>query len=396
MRISTSQIYNMSIRNMSSTLSDYVELNQRNSSQKKVATASDDPSAMADILQLRGQSSTIQTWLDNCGTASDLLSLADSSLQSASEVITSCLELAEQGSTETYSDDELAMLAVEVREALQNLLELANTKLSDQAVFAGNDITGDAYEMTLGLTVVDDGVVSSNAATITGETDDTIWVQFDDSGEIGTDELSYRYSTDGGETWTSATLAAGDTTLDLGDVTVEFSAGTQVTAAEEEGEGAGFMVRPAMTYTGSTRNTSLDLSEGTSVDITTVGSTIFGGLDSSGEAYEDPNLFETLGDLVAYLETGDTDGAAECLETLQECQVDLLDSTSNVGARETRVNYTEESMTILKELVTDTKSDKEDADATSLLIELTQAEYIYESVLSTTGDLIGMSLLDYL
>ncbi|WP_022661500.1 flagellin N-terminal helical domain-containing protein [Paucidesulfovibrio longus] len=396
MRISTSQIYDMSIRNLTTTLSDYVAMNEKNSSLLEVAKASDDPSAMGDILGLRGEASAIQGWIDNCGAASDLLSLADESLQSASEAITSCLELAEQGSTGTYSADQLAMLAIEAREALQNLLEVANAKLGSQAAFAGNDITSDAYELGLGLTMVDGAVTASNAAVITGGTDETIWVQFDESGEIGTDELDYRYSTDGGETWTSATLAAGDTALDLGGATVSFDPGSQATAADGEGEGAGFMVRPAMTYVGAGRNTELNISEGTDVAITTVGSDIFGGLDSSGEAYEEPNLFETLGDLVAYLETGNHDGVAECLASLKDCQVNLEDGLAGVGARETRVNYTEESMTILSELVTETKSGKEDADETTLLVELSQAQYVYKSVLSTTSDLIGLSLLDYI
>ncbi|MGE4291537.1 MAG: flagellar hook protein [Desulfovibrio sp.] len=396
MRISTSQIYDMSIRNLTTTLSDYVAMNEKNSSLLEVAKASDDPSAMSDILGLRGEASSIQAWLDNCGTASDLLSLADSTLQSATEAVTSCLELAEQGATETYSTEQLSMLAIEAREALENLLEAANAKLGDQAAFAGNDMTSDAYELSLGLTMVDDAVVASNAATITGETDETIWVQFDESGEIGTDELDYRYSTDGGTTWTSATLAAGDTVLDLGDVTVEFAAGSQATAADDEGEGAGFMVRPAMTYIGSTRNTELSISEGSDVAITTVGSEIFGGLDSSGEAYEDPNLFETLGDLVAYLETGNYDGAAECLEALDSCQVNLQDKLANVGARETRTAFTEDRLTILADQVTASKSGKEDAEETALLVELAQSKYVYESVLSTTTNLISMSLLDYL
>ena len=396
MRISTAQIYDMSVRSLTTTLSDYVAMNEKNSSLLEVAKASDDPKAMSDILGLRGESSSIQGWIDNCGAASDLLGLADESLQSASEVITSCRELAEQGSTGTYSTDQLAMLAIEAREALQNLLEVANAKLGGQAAFAGNDITSDAYEMGLGLTMVDDAVTASNAAAITGETDETIWVQFDESGEIGTDELDYRYSTDGGESWISATLAAGDTDLDLGGVTVSFDPGSQAKAADAEGEGAGFMVRPAMTYVGAGRNTELNISEGTDVAVTTVGSDIFGGLDASGEAYGEPNLFETIGDLVAYLETGNYDGAAECLANLEDCQVNLEDGLANVGARETRVNYTEESMTILSELVTETKSGKEDANETTLLVELSQAQYIYKSVLSTTSDLLGLSLLDYI
>jgi flagellar hook-associated protein 3 FlgL len=56
----------------------------------------------------------------------------------------------------------------------------------------------------------------------------------------------------------------------------------------------------------------------------------------------------------------------------------------------------EESLGVISEVTDNSISSLEDADATQILIELEQANYIYEAVLSSTSDIMQMSLLDYL
>lgn len=396
MRISTSQIFSLSLNQLNSSLNDVAELNAMTASQKKVNSPSDDPAGMGKIVELSAYEQSLSGSIDNCSTALDYLGLADESLLQASENITAAQELAEQAATETYTDEELEMMALEMRSYLDSILAIANTRMGTDAVFAGDDIGDSAYEMGLGVTLPDDSLAQADFVSISGEIDGTISVRFDSDGTVGTDELDYSWSTDGGETWTSATLAAGDTVLVIDDCEVELAAGTAVIAADDD-SGTRFYVREAAVYTGSDEAMAVSISESTSVDMNTVGSTIFGGVDqTTGQAFEGTNLFETLSDCIVYMELGDSDAVAACLEDLYTCHENVETGAANIGARENKVTYTQTSLSLVKELTTNSISSIEDANATQLVVELEQANYVYEAVLSSSADIMRMTLLDYI
>jgi len=396
MRISTAQIFSQSLNQMNRALNDVSTLNMMTSSQKKLNSPSDDPAGMAKVMVLGAYSQTLTGYLDNCGVAGDALSLADEALSQVSENISAASELMEQGASETYTEEQLAMMAEEMESYLDSIFAIANTQSGSDYVFAGDDLGDNAYEMGVGVTFTNDSLEDADFASFTGEVDGTVHVMFDGDGTIGTDAIDYMYSTDGGETWTSATLAAGDTVLVIGDAEVEMTTGTVVTAADGEGNGSEFYLRPAVVYTGSDDAMSVSISESTSVDMTTVGSSIFGGVDESGQPYDEPNLFETISDCIVYMELGDYDSVAACLEDLQAAHEVVETGAANVGARETKVEYTEQSLSVIQSVTESSISREEDADAAQLVVELEQANYVYEAVLSSSADIMKMSLLNYI
>lgn len=397
MRISTAQIFSQSLNQMNRSLNDISTLNMMTSSQKKINSPSDDPAGMAKCMELGAYSQTLSGYLDNCGVAGDALSLADEALTQVSENISAASELMEQGASETYTEEQLAMMAQEMESYLDSIFAIANTQSGSDYVFAGDDLGDNAYEMGLGVTFTNDSLEDGDFASFSGEVDGTVHVMFDSDGTIGTDAIDYTYSTDGGETWTTATLAAGDTVLTIDGAEVEMTAGTVVTAADGEGNGSEFHLRPAVVYTGSDDAMSVSISESTGVDMTTVGSTIFGGVDeATGQPYDEPNLFETLSDCIVYLELGDYDAVAACLEDLQDAHEVVETGAANIGARETKVEYTEQSLSVVQSLTENSISREEDADAAQLVVELEQANYVYEAVLSSSADIMKMSLLNYI
>lgn len=397
MRISTSQIFSQSLSQINSSLSDVSTLNSMNSSQKKLNAPSDDPSGMGKVVELSGYDSTLADYADNCSVAGEYLDLADDALTTGGEQITSALEILEQGSTETYTAVQLEAMADELSSYLDSLLTIANTQMGSDAVFAGKNLDGAAYEYSIGTTLGDD-LSNGNIQYVTGEIEEhSILVEFDTTGTVGTDPIDYRYSTDGGENWTTASLAAGDTTLDLGTAQVELTAGTAVTLTDDSTDGTDFIVRNALAYVGSDTAMSLDISESTNVDMTTVGSEIFGGIDpDTGEAYQDPNLFETICDAIAYLENGDSEGCAACLDELNDANELFQSQTANVGARENRITATEDSISVIRTITTNSISNIEDADSAQIIVELEQANYVYQAVLSSTADIMQMSLLNFI
>ncbi|MES9995793.1 flagellar hook protein [Desulfovibrio aminophilus] len=397
MRVSTSQIFSASLLQLNSSLSDVVRLNQINTSQKRINAPSDDPSGMAKVVNLRSYDSALARYADTCSTADSYLSLADTQLAKASEKITSALEVAEQASTETYTTTQMRQMSTELSGYLDAILSIANSKMGEDYVFGGDDLNSSAFEMGLGATVTGEDMSASDVLSVTGEADTTIAVRFTSDGTVGASSLTYEYSIDGGETWTSGTLASGASSLDLGGCQVALASGASLTASDGEGGGCEFLVRKAVYYTGGDQAMSVAISQGVEVDMTSVGSDIFGGVDpDTGQAYSGANLFESICECIAYMDMGDSDKVADCLETISAAQERLETGAAGIGSRETKISAVESSISQIRSVTTTSISGEEDADLTQVLVELEQANYVYEAVLSSTSSIMKMSLLDYL
>ncbi len=402
MRVSTSQIYSQSIAGITQSLSNYTDVANQVSSQKKINAPSDDPAGMGNVVNLRSYDQTLESYYNNTQLAGSLLGTADGLLVAASEIVISVKEQAEQGATGTYTDDQANAMAENMMAYQDSLLAIANGEIGNDYLFSGEATDTPAYEYVPGVTVTGDSPSKSDFTNFTGELDDPVIVEFTSDGTVGTDVVDYRYSLDGGSTWTTGsmdgTAMPADTTMELGDVEVEMNSGTAVSAWDDDAKtGSQFVVRNSLQYNGADEAMSIDISESTDIDVNTVGSDVFGGVDAdTGAAYSDPNLFEAISDSVAYLWIGDEGGVATTLETIDDGHDQMTIKAANVGAREEKAEFTSTSLSYSRERVTSAISDKEDADSAALTIELSKTEYIYNAVLSSTSKVINMSILDYL
>ncbi|WP_342356080.1 flagellar hook-associated protein FlgL [Oceanidesulfovibrio marinus] len=260
MRVSQLNLYSNFISNMNRTLTDYMDLNIQASSQKRINAPSDDPAGAARVRAYRAELSRLGQYRENVSTARGWLGQADSTLLQANTVLTRCKALAEQAATGTMSKDNREQVGFELRELFNQLITLSNSEFEGKHIFAGHKTNDSAFEAGLAVTT-NDANLSSTAFSITGARDYTTVVQFLDSGTVGGGaDLDYRYSTDGGDTWTDATLAAGDTVLDLGGVQVTMENGAAVTAVdtdqmdESENNGSWLWVRPTAVYKGDDKD----------------------------------------------------------------------------------------------------------------------------------------------
>ncbi|UZP68782.1 flagellar hook-associated protein FlgL [Desulfovibrio mangrovi] len=494
MRIARSMLFDSSVRYMNNSLSEIIRLNEQNASQKTINRPSDDPGGMSRSLDLKTYLTRLDQYDENMNTALGWLQLADDELNQASDVLTRLEELAEQAATGTLTDSQRSMIAEEARELMGQMLAIANTEYAGDSIFAGSMTDTNAYEIGLGATVRDETLSDASFVAFSGSTSSTIYVEFAESGTVGVDEIDYRYTTDGGSTWQTATLAAGDTELDFGTAKAEMLSGSVVTATETPGEGDGTAVwiRPAAYYTGDTEgdetvyhygsstvtatadgvfdssvairiasNASLpgpisysysldrgatwvdgnvtsnatfavpggflelasnggsavvagdqfivephsaalylDIGNSSSVQINSIGADIFGGRvddnDTSTILDTPANLFESIGKFIGFLETNDQEGIADMIDALSAAHETLSTAQGTIGGREVRVEFAQEAVAMSKESTNANISSIEDADLTQLTTDLARAQYIYESVLSTSSKLMQMSLMDYL
>lgn len=494
MRIARSMLFDSSVQYMNNSLAEIIRLNEQNSSQKKINRPSDDPGGMSRSLDLKTYLTRLGQYDENMDTALGWLQLADDELSQASDVLTRLQELAEQASTGTLTNDQREMIAKEARELMGQMLAISNTEYAGDSIFAGSMTNTNAYEMGLGATVRDETLSDASFVSFSGSSDSTIYMEFAESGTVGVDELEYRYTSDGGNTWQTATLAAGATELDFGTAKATMASGSVVTATETAGEGDGTAVwiRPAAYYTGDmegdetvqhygsstvtatadgifdssvairiasnaslpgpitysysldrgatwvdgnvTSNASfavpggfvqlasnggsaitagdqfivephsaainLTIGKSSTVQINSIGADIFGGrVEENGNSsiLDTPaNLFESIGKFIGFLETNDQKGIAEMIDGLSAAHETLSTAQGAIGGREVRVEFAKEAVSMSKESTNTNISSIEDADVTQLTSDIARAQYIYESVLSTSAKLMKMSLMDYL
>ncbi|GAB7078990.1 flagellar hook-associated protein FlgL [Megalodesulfovibrio paquesii] len=255
MRVSQQTLFQHHISNMNSSLASLMELNIQASSQKRINRPSDDPAGSAQVLSYRHQLNQISQYEENIDTARGWLSLQDNTLTQVNTVLTRIKELAEQAASGTYDATNREQIGFEIREQFEQLIQLANTEYEGRHIYAGHKTGESAFVQ--GLTVItNDAGLSNGSFNVTGASESTTLVQFLSNGTVGTDALDYRYSKDGGQTWTTATLAATDNVLDLDGARVTMVAGSVVSTVDttvqdtSENNGTWLWVRPTAVYQG--------------------------------------------------------------------------------------------------------------------------------------------------
>ncbi|WP_346667449.1 flagellar hook protein [uncultured Desulfovibrio sp.] len=270
-RVTQRNMYGSMINNMQNSLAAYMESTMQGSTQKRINRPSDDPAGTFRVLTARNQIQNTDQYKTNVETAKGWLQLADNVVATqTSNILTQLKELAEQASTDTYTAEQRKIMADEARALFGTLLNLGNTEFDGKSIFAGHRYDSNAFEESLAVTSWDKewaDKANEGAFTIEGSSDSTIMVQFTSDGTVGNDNLTYRWSADGGDTWTEGTLAATadpTCTISANGVTLTVPRGLQTSAADKEaGPGANngtlLYIRPTAEYKGDDNNPPPDI-----------------------------------------------------------------------------------------------------------------------------------------
>lgn len=257
LRVAQQMIYTSSVNYMNTTLTQLMESNLQASSQKKINRPSDDPVGMTRVLGYRDNIAAIDQYETNISMAEGWLNLADATMVQVNTVITRVKELAEQAATGTLSAANRSQIASEARQLFKQLIAMGNTEFDGKAIFAGHKTDTQPFTESLWLTTNQPGVVSNAGFTINGFNETTTVVQYLQSGTL-TGGSTYRYSTDGGTTWTNGTVsdpgAPNKLQLSLGGVSLELDRNTSVVATSatnyNDSNGTWMWIRPTAVYKG--------------------------------------------------------------------------------------------------------------------------------------------------
>lgn len=232
-------------------------------------------------------------------------------------------------------------------------------------------------------------------------------VRIDEATDLAS-EIKYSFSMDGGTTWTEGNSKSADGTASNavlivpgGTLTIASNAGVNSLAS-----GAQFIIKPDMAAI------DFQIQENETVRVNDVGKDIFGGIykangaSSESTVFSDnsmllsnaspsENLFETMGNLVAFLETNNQSGVQKCLADLNASQQHVLTRTADVGGREKRLQVADNVLSNLEINEKERISNIEDADIGELMTQLSQQQIAYQAVLKSSSVIMKMNLMDY-
>jgi flagellar hook-associated protein 3 FlgL len=139
MRISTSQIFNQSLKSMQRQQSELQISQSQLSSGLRLQKPSDDPTGMGRALNLESSLASLDQYARNNLRAGSSLNLQEQTLASTAESVQRLRELALQGGSPGNDANERRLLAEEVEAQINTLLSLVNTRDENgEYIFAGS------------------------------------------------------------------------------------------------------------------------------------------------------------------------------------------------------------------------------------------------------------------
>jgi flagellar hook-associated protein 3 FlgL len=138
MRVSTSQIFRQGVDSIQSQQAAASKTSLQVANGKRILVPSDDPAGAAQGLELGSAIETIQQYQKNAVLAEARLNHAESLLEAAGTNLLRVRELAVQGNNDSLSAQDRGFIAAELRERLDELLTLANSRdANGEYIFAG-------------------------------------------------------------------------------------------------------------------------------------------------------------------------------------------------------------------------------------------------------------------
>lgn len=140
MRVTESLKYSTVTSQLASLREQYLQTAQQSSSGQRINAPSDDPIAAADNARVQASISQTDAYRKTISIVQSDAQLAESSLDSAGQVLQRALEIAMAGSNGGESADQLQALSTETQQLVSQMIAIGNTKGSEGYIFGGTEL----------------------------------------------------------------------------------------------------------------------------------------------------------------------------------------------------------------------------------------------------------------
>src|SRR5690348_4726833 len=137
MRIATSTIYDAQANSIDNLVAQQQQLGQSLSSGKQLNAPSDNPTQIAQDLELRSSIAAENQGSSNISSAKAQLTTVDGALSTLTDIMQSVRGIAVEASAGFTNSTQRQALASQVDSLLQEAIGIANTKYAGKYVFAG-------------------------------------------------------------------------------------------------------------------------------------------------------------------------------------------------------------------------------------------------------------------
>lgn len=157
MRITNRMMVENAIHNMSDNLEKMSKLQNKISTGKQIQNASEDPARASVSLSLRSRLSTLESYADTADITKDWMTASDNALDQMQDVAVRAQNLILRGLNDSLSASERATtLATEMQDLLNQAVEVGNTSVNNQFIFAGYQVNNKAFELVDSTTTLTD------------------------------------------------------------------------------------------------------------------------------------------------------------------------------------------------------------------------------------------------
>jgi len=412
MRISTSAIYDAGIRAMQQQTEKLMQVQQQISSGRRILTPADDPVAAARVLEVSQSQSINVQYGANIGTASDSLSLEESTLASITSLLQNVRDITVNAGDATLNQSDRASLANALRGSYQDLLGLANsTDGSGQYIFSGYQGGIRPFSESA------PGVVAYS-----GDQGQRL-IQISPSRQIAVSDAGadvFQRIPDGNGSFVTAPGAnSGTALIDTGtvldaskwnavgnsmDYTVKFSVTAGATTYDiiDKKTGASLLAAPRA------------YSSGSNIDFSQAGPPAFdlgvrvsiSGAPANGDSFTvkastTQNVFQTINDLANLLQTSPsntvlTNGLTALQRNLDNAMNSITTVRGATGSRLKELDLVKSTGDDRALQYSQTISSLQDVDYARAASELTQQQVNLEAAQKSFAKIAGLSLFSYL
>jgi flagellar hook-associated protein 3 FlgL len=366
-------------------------LQEQISTGSRINRSSDDPSTGYRLLNLQSDERLVNNYIDNLSKTMDLLEFSSIAIEDIKTALSDVKKQLSQITSGASGSSGIQITIEGINDALDRIVASANTKHSGKYIFGGSDTATVPYTVTRV-----DGEITS--VTYQGSSNETI-VEVAPSLEATSyyvgDDL-FRSDSRGEPVFTGLTgMAAGTGTSSVrGDVWIEVTGSPGNYQISINGS-------TPVNVTGSANEKFTDPDTGKVIFIDTT------GINATGtEWVKVPGTYDIFNTLINLRDRLDTSGGLSmpemeelrnnAFDSLDELNGNLIQKSVMVGSK---IGFLENVKGSLETQQFTTESEitrLEEADIAQLAIDLSRREILYQMSLSMVGQLLSVTLMDYL
>lgn len=368
MRVADKMNFEQVNRNLSKNRKEMAELQNRAASQKTVNKPSDDPIAAARVLGARVDLSGNTQFDKSLDYAKSFLEFTDQSLGELTENLIRAKELAiSQANDASASGQSRRVVAREIQQIYNQLVQIGNRKLGDRFIFGGFKTQQAPFTIK--------GEYQGDQGEMQIQTDKQSFVAMNVPGSKVFMGVGH-----GADGITQATPSQA--------LSVEEFQEQQRTAQEQE--------QMRLQRQQEKQKKAAELRSPASQEAEYQGELVESKGPIEAEDVQGENLFNIVEKMYVSLNTNDKTGVQNAIEDMERAISQVVMARAQVGSRSMALDNARETLQKAKVDNQVLISEMEDADIFQTISDMNKTESALQATLQTSGKLIQPSLLDFL